>query len=193
MFGFNKNKRLIEGPVEFTAEVEIDRPTSEIFPLLDIADPRFKHAQTGARVTPVEGSGNDYELTTDELEDVVFRFTVLERVEGSLLKIEAVIEPQINALEKSVETYIVEPICDKSCRVTMATSATFDATLSDDEIANEVAVMNIAVMGDMEKLKVLAEQGLEALQKMEEAELGFDIEFDLGELDIDWDDIEPEQ
>ena len=53
--------------------------------------------------------------------------------------------------------------------------------------------MNMAVMGDLEKLKVLAEEGLESLKAMEEAEMGLDVEFDLGELDIDWDDIEPEQ
>ncbi|MEO0418881.1 MAG: hypothetical protein AAF249_08450 [Pseudomonadota bacterium] len=193
MFEFNKSKRLIEGPVEFTAEVEIDRPASEVFPLVDIADPRFKHAQMGAKVSAANGSDTVYELTLEEMDDVVFRFTVLERVAGERLKLEAVTDPQINALEKSIEIHAIEPINDTACRVTLNTIATFDPELSDEEVTGEIAMMNEAVMGDLEKLKVLAEDGLEALQALEEAEMGFDIEFDLGELDIDWDDIEPEQ
>ena len=193
MFGFNKKQRLIEGPVEFTAQVEIDRPASEVFPLVDLADPRFKEAQMGASVAPAPGSDVKYELTIADMDDVVFHFTVLERIEGSKIEMEAVIEPRINALEKSTETKVIEPISDSACRVTSTTLATFDPELSDEDVAGEIAIMNMAVMGDLEKLKVLAEEGLEALKAMEEAEMGLDIEFDLGELDIDWDDIEPEQ
>ena len=103
------------------------------------------------------------------------------------------IEPRSNALEKSTETKVIEPVGDSACRVISPTLATFDSELSDEDVAGEIAVMNMAVMGDLEKLKVLAEEGLESLKAMEEAEMGLDVEFDLGELDIDWDDIEPEQ
>lgn len=193
MFGFNKKKRLIEGPVEFTAEVQIDRPAEEVFPLVDVTDPRFKETQMGAKVAAAEGSANRYELTMDGMDDVTFHFTVLEREIASHIKLEAVIEPQINALEKSLETKVIEHVSDTACLVKSTTIATFDADLTDEEVASEIAVMNEAVMGDLEKLKILAEDGLDALMEAQEAEMSFDIEFDLGELDIDWDDIEPEQ
>ncbi|MEM7690180.1 MAG: SRPBCC family protein [Pseudomonadota bacterium] len=193
MFGFNKKSPMIDGPVEFTADVEIDRPAAEVFPLIDLASPRFKDAQMGAKVSPVENSADVYALRLDEMDDVVFRLTVMERVENERHAFEAVIEPKINALVKSVETHVIEPLGEKACRVTLTTAATFDEDLSDEEITSEIAIMNQAVMGDMDKLKTLAEDGVDAAMALQPAEMEFDIEFDLGDLDIDWNDIEPQQ
>ena len=191
MFGFNKNKRAIEGPVEFTAEVEINRPASEVFPLIDISDPRFGHAQRGAQVAAVEGKPNQFELPVEEFDDAVFHFNVLERVDGLRHKAVCAMVPQLFALVKAVEDYQIEPIGDDKCLVKITVSAEFDPNLSDEEVANEAAVMSMAVTGDLEKLLVHAEEGLEAVKALEEEE--FNVEFDLGELDIDWDEIEPEQ
>ncbi len=197
MFGFNKKKRLIEGPVEFVSEVEIDRPAAEVFPLIDVADARFSHRQRGAEVRCVEGEEHRFDMTIAEIEDAVFEFTVLDRIEGERHTISCVMVPQMFALEKAIEAHTIEPISETACRVTLTTTATFDASLSDEEVAGEIAVMNEAVLRDLEKLKILAEDGLDAVLAAEQAEmeddLGIDVEFDLGELDIDWDDIEPQQ
>jgi len=197
MFGFNKKKRLIEGPIDFTAEVEINRPAADVFPLIDLADPRFRHAQTGAQVRRVESSDDQYEMAVEDFDEAVFKFNVLVREPSARYAIEAKMDPQLFALVKSIETYVFEPRGGDGCRVTLSTSATFDDDLSDEDIAGEMAIMSEAVMNEMEKLKVLAEDGIEALKAMEEDEAGFGIEFDgefdLGKLDIDWDDIEPEQ
>lgn len=193
MFGFNKERRLIEGPVEFTFDIQIDRPASEVFPLIDVADARFSHAQRGAQLRRVEGETGRYDMVLAEMEDAVFQFTVLERIEGVRHSLSAVMVPQLFALEKSIEEHVIEPLGETACRVTLKTSATFDAGLSDDEMASEIAVMSTAVARDLEKLKLLAEEGLEAVREAEQAEMEFDLGFDLGELDIDWDDIEPEQ
>lgn len=191
MFGFNKKKRMIEGPIEFTAEVDIDRSAADVFPLVDVSDPRFRSAQTGAKVTPVEGTTDSYDMVMEGFDDAVFKFRILERVEAEIFTIEARMEPQMFALVSSIEESVIEPTGDTSCRVKLTTKATFDESLSDEEVAGEIAVMGEAVCNDLEKLKVLAEDGLDALKEMEEAEMSFDI--DLGELDIDWDDIEPKQ
>ena len=191
MFGFNKNKRAIEGPVEFTAEVEINRPASEVFHLIDVSDPRFSQAQRGAEVKAVDGKPNHFEMTVEEFDDAVFHFEVLERVEGRRHKAECAMVPQLFALVKAVEDHIIEPMDDNKCLVKLVVSAEFDPELSDEEVANEAAVMSMAVTGDLEKLLVHAEEGLEAVKALEEEE--FNVEFDLGELDIDWDEIEPEQ
>lgn len=193
MFGFNKKKRLIEGPIDFTAEVEIGCPAAVVFPLIDLSDPRFRHAQTGAQVRRVEGLDNRYEMIVEGFDDAVFQFNVLMREPNARYAIEARMEPQLFALVKSIETYAIQPIGDNACRVILTTSATFDDDLSDEDIAGEMAMMSQAVMAEMEKLKVLAEGGVEALKAMEEADEALDFEFDLGDLDIDWEDIEPEQ
>ncbi|MDJ0978767.1 MAG: SRPBCC family protein [Erythrobacter sp.] len=197
MFSFNKKNRLIGGPVEFSADVLIDRPASEVFPLIDINDPRFKDAQMGAHVSRVEGSDDRFELSSDEMEDVVFHFRVLERTLNSRHKVETAIEPRINALVSAIEEHILEPVGESACRVTLTTLATFDDALSDEAIADEVAVMSLAVTSDLEKLKALAEDGIDAARALEDDAIGFDLEFDadfdFGELGIEWDDIEPEQ
>ncbi|MEO1731960.1 MAG: hypothetical protein AAFR64_14660 [Pseudomonadota bacterium] len=195
MFGFNKKKRMIEGPVEFIMEAEIQRPAHEVFPLIDMADPRYCHVQRGAELRQIEGSSDRYDMVVEEMDDVVFQFRVLERVEGERHSIECTIKPQINALVKSVETHVIKPISDSACHVTLTTSATFDEDLSDEEVTGEIAMMSAAVSDDLEKLAVLAEEGLEAVKALDEAgfDLDFQIEIEGGEIDFDWDDIETEQ
>ena len=148
--------------------------------------------QRGAQLRRVEGETGRYDMVLAEMDDAVFQFTVLERVEGVRHALSAVMVPQLFALEKSIEEHVIEPLGETACRVTLKTSATFDAGLSDDEMASEIAVMGTAVARDLEKLKLLAEEGLEAVREAEQAEMEFDLGFELGELDIDWDDIEPE-
>ncbi|MEM6493357.1 MAG: SRPBCC family protein [Pseudomonadota bacterium] len=191
MFGFNKKRRLIEGPVEFTAEVQIDRPAAEVFPLLDIADPRFSHVQRGAEVRSVDADGTQFEMSVEEFDDAVFTFKVVHRENGARLTFETSMEPQQNALVEAVEDYSIEALGDEACHVRVATTATFGEDLSDEEVAGEIAVMSAAVTGDLEKLKVLAEEGVEAVIALEEEEFGFD--FQLDGINIEWDDIEPEQ
>ncbi|MEM9309836.1 MAG: hypothetical protein AAGA34_00190 [Pseudomonadota bacterium] len=182
---------MIEGPIEFEAEVEIDRPAAEVFPLIDMTDPRFGHAQRGAEVQVKGEAREKITMTVEQFDDAVFHFTVLERVEGARHKAECTMVPQLYALVKSIEDYTIEPQGDAACLVKIVTNAEFDAELSDEEVANEIAMMSMAVNGDLEKLKVLAEKGIEAVKAIEQDE--FNIEFDLGELDIDWGDIEPKQ
>ncbi|WP_298334327.1 hypothetical protein [uncultured Erythrobacter sp.] len=187
-----ESKQMIEGPIEFTAEVEVDCAASDVFSLINVADPKFRHAQTGASVRAVEGTDNEFEMIMEGL-DTVFQFRVIDQVASKRYSLEAAMEPQLFALVKSVETYEIKSLNDHACRVKLTTLATFDDDLSLEEVASEVAMMSMAVTGDLEKLATLAEGGVEALQAMEDAETGLDIEFDLGELDIDWDDIEPKQ
>ncbi len=186
MFGFSKKKRLIEGPIDFTSEVEIDRSSAEVFPLIDIADARFCHAQRGAKIAPVQGEEGRYDLTIEEMEGVTFQFRVLENVPGALHKLECIIEPRINDLTHSVELYRIESIGEAACRVELTTTATFDESLSDEEVAEEIATMSAAVNMDLLKLKVLAEDGLEAVEAMDDDPFdGIEIEgFEFGEIDL---------
>ncbi len=191
MFGFNKKNRLIENPVTFEAEVEINKPANEVFARVDLANPQSQFRQQGGELKPVDGQDNAFIGVIEEMDDLRFNFRVTERVEGARHTLECAMEPQMFALVHSQETHTIEPLDEGSCRVTLKTVATFDDALSDSEIAGEIAVMSEAVTRDLEKLKLLAEEGVEAVQAYEEEAMGFDIE--LGDLDIDWDDIEPEQ
>lgn len=191
MFGFNKKKRLIENPVTFEAEVEIQKPASEVFALVDLANPKSQLAQQGADVKKHDGEEGRYTVALAEMDDVTFNFRVTERVEGAKHTLECVMEPQMFALVHSQETHTIEAKGESACRVTLKTVAKFDGALSDPEMAGEIAIMSEAVTRDLEKLKLLAEEGIEAVQAFEEEAMGFDFEF--GDLEMDWDGIEPEQ
>ncbi|UAB77566.1 hypothetical protein INR77_12305 [Erythrobacter sp. SCSIO 43205] len=184
-----ETNNMIEGPIEFTADIDIDRPAADVFPLIDVANPRFRSAQSGAIVKRVEGTEDRFEMVIEGLE-TVFKFHVTERIEGEKHALISTMEPQLFALAKSVETHEIEPTSDSSCKVTLKTFATFDSDLSIEQLASEAAMMSRAVVSELEKLKTLAEEGMEGLKAMEDAEMGFCFDFDLNDLDVDWDDIE---
>ncbi|MEM9501742.1 MAG: hypothetical protein AAF941_07840 [Pseudomonadota bacterium] len=185
MFGFNKKKPLIEGPIEFEAEVEIDKAAGAVFPLIDVASPDFAHLQRGASVQTVEGKAQHYCLTIEGMDDVAFLYHVLERVEGERHTAECVIEPRINDLIKAVESYEVEALSAESCKVRLTTVATFDESLSDEEVAGEIAMMSAAVHDDLFKLKVHAEEGADAVAALDNDGL---CDIEIGDIDIEIED-----
>lgn len=192
MFEFSKKKPLIEGPIEFEAEVEIGRPALEVFPLIDVSSSGFAQIALGNTVRKV--SDDTFELALAEMDELTFRMQVIERVEGQKHTAKVVIEPLFGNLVSAVEAYEIHSIDAESCAVKLVTKATFADQLSDEDMAGEIAMMSMAVEDDLAKLKIHAEHGVEAVHAYnEEQETGFDVEFDLGDLDIDWDDIDPEQ
>ena len=181
MLEFNQKKPLINGPIEFETSVEIERDAGTVFPLIDLASPGFAYLQRGATVQAVDGSAQRYRLTMEGLDDVVFLYHVTDRVEGRLHTAECVIEPRINDLVKAVESYEIEPIDSGSCKVTLITTATFDESLSDADIAGEIAMMSTAVHDDLLKLKVHAEEGADAVAALDDE--GFD-DFDFADINF---------
>ncbi len=193
MFGFNKQKPLIEGPVEFDFSVQVDRPAALVFQLVDVSDPGFSQVALGNAVKQI--TDDMYEIALADMEDLSFRFQVLEYVKGKRHMSKVMIEPRIGNLVEAIEDYQLTPLGDDRCVVKLITKATFSDDLSDEEIAEEVAMMSMAVEEDLTKLKIHAEQGVKAVHAYNEEQdnTGFDLEFDLGDLDIDWDHIETEQ
>lgn len=187
MFGFNKNRPMIEGPIEFEMEIEIERPSSDVFRLIDIADPEFAHKQRGASVTQLDESNDRFCLKLPEMDDLSFNFHVTDRVAGERHTAECIIEPRVGNLVKSVEEYSVKPKGEDACLLVLKMNATFDDNLSDEEVAGEIAMMSMAVQDDLVKLKVHAEEGVEAVAALDEDPLG-DLDFD--NCDIDLDDLE---
>lgn len=192
MLESNKNSPMLNGPIEFDFSVEIDRPAPEVFPLVDVSDTRFSQVALGNSVKKV--SDKNFELEIEELEGHAFRFHVVEYIKDERHASKVTIEPSIGNLVEAVEDYQVTPLGEDRCSLKLVTKATFSDDLSDEEIAQEVAMMSMAVEEDLTKLKIHAEQGVEAVKTyIEEQEASFSIELDLEGFDIDWDEIEPEQ
>ncbi|MEO1221293.1 MAG: hypothetical protein AAFY42_08080 [Pseudomonadota bacterium] len=192
MLESNKNSPMLNGPIEFDFSVEIDRPASEVFPILDMSDPRFSQVALGNTVKQV--GEKTFELEIEEMQGHTFRFDIVEYARDARHASEVTIEPRVGNLVQAVEDYQLTPLGPDRCTLKLVTKATFSDDLSVEEIAQEVAMMSMAVEEDLTKLKIHAEEGVEAVKAYtEEQEAAFGIEFDLSELDIDWDEIEPEQ
>lgn len=192
MLESNKNSPMLNGPIEFDFTVEIERPASEVFPLIDVSDPRFSQVALGNTVKKLDEKS--FELEISELEGHAVRLFVVEYAKDARHASKVTIEPTIGNLVEAVEDYELTPLGDDRCALTLVTKATFSDDLSVEEIAQEVAMMSMAVEEDLTKLKMHAEEGVEAVKAYtQEQEAAFGIELDLEGFDIDWDDIEPEQ
>lgn len=168
MFGFNRKKPVIAGPIEFTLEAEIDRPASEVYRLIDIADPGFAQVRLGNSVTRVEGEDNHFELVLSELSGLTFHLYVREAVKDERHQLECITEPSLGNLKKTVETHVIEARGENACQVTLTTEATFADDLSERDLAEEIAIMSEAVHNDLTKLVIHAEDGTEAVLRFEE-------------------------
>ena len=192
MLESNKNSPMLNGPIEFEFSVEIDRPASDVFPLVDLSDPRFSQIALGNTVKKV--GETSFELKIEELEGHVFRFQVVEYAQDERHVSKVAIEPSVGNLVESVEDYQLTPLGDDRCTLKLITKATFSDDLSVEEIAQEVAMMSMAVEDDLTKLKMHAEKGVDAVKAYnEEQAAAFGLELDLEGFEIDWDDIEPQQ
>ena len=179
MFGISR-KEFAEpmGPYGFSHCVEIARPATEVYPLLDWADPRNAKRALGNKVERIEGERERYRLHLDLVPDHRFEMIVTEAVPGRTYAFENAITPPVGRLVSSHETYTVEPRGDAACVLSLEMSATFLGGLSDAEIAMEVLMMTVSCGNALEKLKTQAEQGVDAVHAIEAQQMDWFEELD---------------
>lgn len=168
MFGFNRKKPAIEGPIEIALEAEIDRPADDVYRLIDVADPGFGQVRLGNSVTPVDAEEGHFALVLADMPDLAFHLRVREAVKDARFQVECTISPALGNLRKTVETHVIEPRGENACDVTLTTEVTFADGLSDQELAQEIAVMSAAVHSDLTKLVIHAEDGTDAVRQYDE-------------------------
>lgn len=167
MFGILKRKVEPMGPFEFGDSVAIARPASEIYALLDWADARNAKRALGNKVEQVGSAPERFRMTLDLVPGHVFEMIVTNAVPGETYAFENEITPPPGRLVSSRETYSIEPIEEGSCVLTLVVSASFTGGLSDEALAMEVMMMTVACENALEKLKIQAEQGVEAVHAIE--------------------------
>lgn len=167
MFGFLKPRMAPEGPVQFNHATNIDRPASEVFPLLDYADERNAKRALGSRIENVSDLPDRYLMRLDLLPDHVVELTVTDDIPGEIYAFEATMIPQAGRLLSSHEAYTVEPLDERSCRLHLSVTATFVEGLRLKAYEAEIAAMSAACHNALVKLKLHAEQGVEAVRAVE--------------------------
>jgi hypothetical protein len=171
MLGFLKRKHEPAGPFEFEHGIDIERPAAEVYPLLDWADARNAKRALGNKVEQVGSAPDRFRMVLDIIPDVVFEMTVTDAVPGRSYAFENDFAAPVGRLVSSHESYTVEPLGDGSCRLGLTVAATFVGGLSDEVLAGEVMVMAMSCENALAKLKIQAEQGVEAVHAVEAAQI----------------------
>jgi hypothetical protein len=167
MFEILKRKVEPIGPFQFGHSVAIEKPADEVYALIDWADARNAKRALGNKVEQVSSSPDRYRMTLDLVPDHVFEMIVTDAVPGETYAFANEITPPPGRLVSSHETYSIEPIDDGSCMLTLLVSASFTGGLPEEALAMEVMMMTMSCGNALEKLKVHAEQGVEAVHAIE--------------------------
>ena len=168
MFGFFKRTPAPEGPVHFKLAVEVEKPAAEVYPLLDWADARNAKRELGHHIEPLEGDPKRFRLVMTEMPEHRFDMTLLEEVPGRAYAFVTDIQPPVGRLERDEEHYSVEPLGEERCKIKLKTIATFRSGLSMSQFEQELAMMTMACQRALIKLKLHAEEGVEAVQALED-------------------------
>lgn len=163
MFGLFKPKLAPVGPHTFEVEGEIAASAADVFALLDFADPRNALRARGAKVEAVEGDGPRFVMTLPQVPDLDFHIDVIEAEAPNHYAYAIVIDPLVGRMAASTESYTVWDVPDGGCRVRLENAVTFQEGLLEKHIQEEFALVTMALLKTVAKLKLQAEQGVEAV------------------------------
>ena len=164
MFGLFKPRMAPEGPVEIEMDCAIARAASDVYPMVDFADPNHHKRAVG---TITRTGDTTFELVVDMAPGLVFPITELEAAPPRVNTIESVLPPELGApLIKTVERTKIEPLDEGSCTVTVKTTAYF-RPMTMKQYEEELRRIAIACNNSLMKLKVHAEQGVDAVRAIE--------------------------
>lgn len=166
MLGWFKPKMAPEGPVVLEYEIEIDVPPSELYPLLDFADPRNSKRQLGEIVREVPGRDDAFALVLasyPDLGDLTFDIEVTEAKPNEVYAFDGKLPEGPGALISTHERYEIEPTGENTCMMRLIVDANFRFPMKLKAYKREVATMMIALHNACAKLKLHAEQGTDAV------------------------------
>jgi hypothetical protein len=163
MFAFLRPKLATFPPAQFHDAVVIGQPAELVYSLIDWASPTNALRARGSRVAPVEGVNERYCLTMDELPGHRFDIVVTDAVPHSTYGFETVVAPTLGRMAKSHELYSVEPLGLGSCRVTLVNTMLF-VPMRPEDMGTEELMVSAACHNALAKLKLQAEEGVEAVK-----------------------------
>ena len=168
MFGLFK-KRDVEpfGPCEFEHSIEIERPAAELYAMVDWGDERNAKRALGNKVEQVASSPDRFRLHLDMVPDHRFEMIVTEAVPGQRYAYDCEITPPVGRLVACKEAYTVEPLGEGSCKLGLTVIAWFVGGMSEQDMAMEIMMMGTSGQNAIAKLKIQAEQGVEAVHALE--------------------------
>jgi hypothetical protein len=168
MFGFLRPKLAPDGPVEIRREVEIAAPAEDAYALVDWADPRNGQRALGGEITPLAGVPGRFRCVLAALPGHPFEIAVTEAVPPGAYAFTCEAVPRVGRLVRSHERYTFEPMTRSSCRLTLVMTATLAGPLRMKDHEHEVGTITRACRSALAKLKIHAEEGVEAARAVQD-------------------------
>jgi hypothetical protein len=172
MFGLFKPKLAPVGPHTFEIEGEIEAGAADVYALIDYVDPRNAMKARGARIEAVEGNGRRFLMKLPQVPDLDFHIDVIEAEAPNHYAYAIVIDPLVGRMAASTESYTVWDLPSGGCRVRLENAVTFQEGLREKDVQEEFAMVTMALLKSMAKLKLQAEQGVEAVLAFEAEQFG---------------------
>jgi hypothetical protein len=158
-------------PIELKTAIEIDRPAADVYALLDFDDPRNQMRARGNAVRRIADNPREFRMWYDRTPNLNFLFTVTEAIPGRAYSYAAKVVPPVGRRLNQHEAYAIEPLDERSCRLTFVNAIEHVPGLTEADLAEEVGLSMQAMLNALAKLKLQAEQGVPAVEAFER-ELG---------------------
>jgi uncharacterized protein YndB with AHSA1/START domain len=172
MFGLFKPKLAPVGPHAFEIEGEIEASAADVFALIDFADPGNAMRARGASVEAVGGNGQRFSMKLPEMPDLEFHIDVIESEAPNHYAYAIVVDPLVGRMAASTESYTVWDLPGGGCRVRFENAVTFQEGFRERDVVEEFARVTVASHNSLAKLKLQAEEGVEAVLALEAQQFG---------------------
>ena len=156
-----------EGPATFDFEEEIAATPEHIYALIDCASESNAKRELGHSLVRVGTDPEQYRYTMQQMPDAHFLMTVTEAVPGKVYAYDCSTEVQMGRLRWSKERYTIEQQDNGKCLVIQLVEAQFDAPMPLEEYSQHVAMMAMGCHNALEKLRLHAEEGAQAVLDFE--------------------------
>jgi hypothetical protein len=167
MFGFLRPKLAPEGPIEIRCETTVECTAVDLYRLADWADPHNGRRQLGSEIIRLDDPPGRYRVGFDELPEHFVEVSVTEEVRHASYAFTCEIVPRIGRMVRTHERYGFDPLTPASCRLSLVVTATVAGPLRVKEHEHEVATMTLASRNALAKLKLHAEDGVEAARAVQ--------------------------
>jgi hypothetical protein len=172
MFGLFKPKMAPTGPHTFSIEVDVAVTAADFYSLVDFADPRNAQVARGGSIVAKDGGGRRFLMKVTAVDDLDFHVDVIEAEAPNHYAYAIVIEPLVGRLAASTEAFTIWDVPTGGCRVRLDNTVTFQEGFKMRDVEQEFALVTRATLDGLAKLKLQAEQGVEAVHALERCQFG---------------------
>lgn len=117
---------------------------------------------------PIAGRPGAWRLVIAAVPDLEFELVETERVPNASIGFDCWINPRVGNLDTSHELYRLEALGDNACRLELVNTVSFSKRLRRRELESEAIKLTLSIHNALAKLKIQAEQGIEAARAADE-------------------------